>query len=84
MYRQCHFRFASPTSVCEYVKFTGSDDGYKTIGPAEPTSAVPGSKLKLAVLAKRLGEGRELWHDNDVVLEDHLRKLLEAIECTRE
>ncbi len=31
----------------------------------EGTDALPGSERKLTVLAKRLGEGKPLWHPND-------------------
>ncbi|MGE3809161.1 MAG: hypothetical protein AB7K24_31235 [Gemmataceae bacterium] len=41
----------------------GVKDGFAA--PAEPTSARPGSKEKVAVLAQRAGLGQQLWHPHD-------------------
>lgn len=43
---------------------------YSPPGPKEPTSAKPGSKEKIAVLAGRFDRGESLWHEDDLILRD--------------
>ena len=43
--------------------------------PPEPTSAVPGSPEKVAVLEERARLGLALWHPDDAVMDLESRKL---------
>jgi hypothetical protein len=40
--------------------------------PPFPTSALPGTPEKIAILAQRAGLGQELWHPDDALLDRRL------------
>lgn len=53
-------------NVCVAVRLLGDECGWQPKGlDAQATTAWPGSKEKLAVLADRIQRGVELWHPED-------------------
>ncbi|MBI4022432.1 MAG: hypothetical protein HY372_03660 [Candidatus Andersenbacteria bacterium] len=52
------------------------------INPYEPTSAMPGSAEKVAVLSKRVIYGLPLWREDEPRLEDYWREQMRHFsEC---
>lgn len=49
------------------------------VDPNRPTTAVPGSPAKLAVLARRALVGLPLWREGDLCSDDILRARLQAL-----
>ncbi len=62
-----------PVEASDYVEgelpFEEIDLDFPGIDPAKPTTALPGSAEKVAVLAARYASGLPLWHEEDCV--DH-------------
>lgn len=52
-------------NLFEVLVRDGSDKAFVPAPAHEPTAAMPGSRAKLAVLAKRIASGEELWHERD-------------------
>jgi len=54
-------------NIFDFLKQYGRDDFFELpdTGPGEPTSAEPGSKEKVAVMRRRLEQGKPLWHPDD-------------------
>lgn len=61
------------TNLFGYIVWHGDDYGFKPRPASKPTTARPGTKDKVAVLAARVVAGEELWHPADVVIQHEPR-----------
>jgi hypothetical protein len=57
-------------STSKFARRGVSDFNGRTRLPAEPTSALPGTPEKVAVLMERARQGVSLWHPLDATLEN--------------
>jgi hypothetical protein len=74
-----------PRNVFETIEEYGDDRTFSPPPPEKPTRAHPGTPAKLRVLAKRLREGVELFHDADTAIDwsDEAAKLAEIMKTHR-
>ncbi len=56
----------NPANVLAYIQRHGGDEDFVPPNPAdEPSSGMPGTREKLATMARRVELGQQLWHEED-------------------
>lgn len=58
-------RIPAPSIFVAIAVCDGYETEYRPPRRCQPTRAMPGTAEKVAVLAKRLARGEELWHECD-------------------
>ena len=61
----CELPFADCRNLIEHLEFFRNDQFFAPRHIPEPTEAEPGSKAKIGVLAQRIIDGQDLWHEDD-------------------
>jgi len=65
---QLEFGLEEAGNLNSYIDAFNTDDGYEPQANPVPTDHKPGSWCKVEVLADRLENAEELWHDSDAKL----------------
>lgn len=65
---QLVFGLEEAGNLNSYIDAFNTDDGYEPQANPVPTDHKPGSWSKVEVLADRLENAEDLWHDNDAKL----------------
>ena len=64
--RNAHQVEQNPANVLAYIQRYGGDENFVPPNPAdEPSSGMPGTREKLATMARRVELGQQLWHEED-------------------
>lgn len=71
------FGFQEPANLFAYVEAFSHDEGFEPKTSPQPTSFPPGSREKVNVLAQRVLDNEQLWHEDDVVVDLEVSRLME-------